>query len=79
MNWSHIIKLIRAKTGMSQHQLAKALDCPQTTLSAIELGQTEDPRFSLASKIVAMAQRNEIDLGVTRALPAPATQEAGHA
>lgn len=53
MNWQNIIKELQA-AGFSQPQIAARCECSQASISALSIGKTKEPNFTLGQKIMAM-------------------------
>ena len=56
MDWKKIISEIVA-TGMTQSEIAKEIDIKQPSVSAIASGETADPKWSTARRLLDLHKR----------------------
>lgn len=55
MDWKNIITQAKARHRLTQPQLAEIVGCTQPSISALERGVTQDPRFSIGQKLLELA------------------------
>lgn len=67
MDWKEIIEMAMQRNSLTQVQLARRVQCGQTTISDLRNGTTMEPRYSLGLRLLELANSDVADLaGVTR-------------
>lgn len=57
-DWKRLIAELRTKGRMTKADIARALEVHTNTLTLLERGKTDSPRFELGTKLIALhAQR----------------------
>lgn len=55
MDWKTIIDKVQARRGLTQPQIAALAGCTQSAVSQLYSGAITDPRYSIGSRLVALA------------------------
>ena len=58
MDWKCIISQARARSGLTQPQLAQLLGCSQAHISDLVRGRQREPRYSLGLRLLELANSN---------------------
>ena len=69
------LRRLRRRRRLTQHDLSRLTGIQQTTLSALELGKTRDPRISTVERLARALHVTEAD--VLRAVRASVANGAG--
>jgi DNA-binding XRE family transcriptional regulator len=56
------LRKARERAGYSQSQLARLVDVPQATISALETGKTQNPSHALVVRICRILRRKPEDV-----------------
>jgi predicted XRE-type DNA-binding protein len=59
MDWKKLISQL-VESGLTQVEIAKSVECGQTTISELFRGETEDPRSSVGLALIALAKKRGI-------------------
>ena len=55
MDWKEIIEMAMQRNSLTQVQLARRVQCGQTTISDLRNGTTMEPRYSLGLRLLELA------------------------